>query len=208
MVFSLLTVHNLGKLQKQENDIIMDVCLATLGVTLPVAFQGRRKLVLKQQACVAEGLPKSLGECHRDSLLILSERALKKAAFTLPKSLDSYHQKEDDDTASTQSLTTSEEDDSCISPIEESSSSSRLVSFAEPLVTEIHYRPYTTKAEKYALYYDEYDYSDFKIAFITGKSRNRKVNFSHEVVSEVHVFKPASKQERKELYYSEPELQR
>ena len=190
----------------------MDVCLATLGVTLPVAFQGRRKLVLKQQACVAEGLPKSLGECHRDSLLILSDRALKKAAFTLPKSLDSYHQKEDDDTASTQSLTTSEEDDSCCA-VEESSSaaastSTRLVSFAEQVVTEIHYRPYTTKAEKYNLYYDEYDYNDFKIEFVTGRSRNRKVSFTTDVVSEVHVFKPASKQERKHSFYSEPELQR
>ena len=189
----------------------MDACLSTLGVTLPIAFQGRRKLALKQiqASCSSSTEPvfsnNSLGDCHRDSLLVMFENSLEK---TLPsKSL--HYEKEDDDTASTQSLTTSSESDDEY-PVEQATPSrTRLVSFAEPVVTEIHYRPKTTKAEKYTLFYDEYDYSDFKIAFITGKSpRTRKVSFSHDIVSHVHVFKGPSSTLRKDLYYSEPELQR
>ena len=192
----------------------MEVCLSTLGVTLPIAFQGRRKLVLKQASCSSSSTEpvfssNSLSECHRDSLLVMFERSLEKTLSKPTKSLHYDQEKEDDDTASTQSLTTSSESDDEY-PVEQATPSrSRLVSFAEPVVTEIHYRPYTTKAEKYALFYDEYDYSDFKIAFITGRSpRTRKVSFSHDIVSHVHVFKGPSRTLRNDLYYSEPELQR
>jgi hypothetical protein len=106
--------------------------------------------------------------------------------------------KEDDDTASTLSTSTSMDD---------SLTDFRQVTFAENLVTAVHYRPATTREEKYYLHYDEHDYRDFKYEYITGKSRQRKVQFAHDLVTEVISIPAPSRKLQQKLYYSETELQ-
>ena len=170
----------------------MDFCLSTLGCELPVAFLGRRRLSLKESLKRSrEDISKDLSSCHRDSLLVYMKQYARST-----KTLDF---KEDDDTASTQSTSTvSEEEDSL-------GFTTQRVSFAEPLVTAVYTRPATTKEDKYYLHYNEHDYVDFKVEYITGKERCRKVSFEREVVSTVHSVAPLLNHE--DLYYSEKELQ-
>ncbi|CAJ1933137.1 unnamed protein product [Cylindrotheca closterium] len=103
---------------------------------------------------------------------------------------------DDNDTATTMSFSSSS-----------SSSESNLgVSFVEPLVTEVHYRPYTSKRDRYFLHYNEHDYVDFKMECLTGKGRNRKVSFQCEDVT-VHELPAPEPSIRQDLFYSERELQ-
>lgn len=89
--------------------------------------------------------------------------------------------------------------------------SSRNVSFAKPLVTQVYTRPATKREDKYYLHYDEYDYVDFKLEYLTGRGRDRKVGFARDVVTQVHDIPTTNKEEDNELYerlfYSEQDLQ-
>lgn len=80
------------------------------------------------------------------------------------------------------------------------------VTFAEPLVTEVHTRPYTTRKEKQVLFYDEHDYLEFKRDYFYGSTRDTLVKFTETVVS--HVWTVPKHEEPSDMYYTEAELQR
>jgi hypothetical protein len=124
---------------------------------------------------------------HKDSFLVYLEHA---ASVLSLKQLE-----EDDDTATTVSFTSASA----------SSENSLRVSFPEDPVTQVHYRPYTSKQDKYFLHYNEHDYVDFKMEYLTGKGRNRKVGFKCEDAV-VHQL-PAPNATKQDLFYSEQELQ-
>lgn len=116
------------------------------------------------------------------------------------KLLHDYHPDHhcDDDTATTLSSSSSEDE--------------RMVTFCDPLVTAVYTRPITTKEDKYYLHYNEHDYVDFKVEYMTGRERNRKVSFAreHEVIlhDDDHDDDDSSNHhDKKALYYSEAELQ-
>eukprot|EP00526_Cylindrotheca_closterium_P024046 CAMPEP_0113660794 /NCGR_PEP_ID=MMETSP0017_2-20120614/33093_1 /TAXON_ID=2856 /ORGANISM="Cylindrotheca closterium" /LENGTH=192 /DNA_ID=CAMNT_0000575459 /DNA_START=115 /DNA_END=693 /DNA_ORIENTATION=- /assembly_acc=CAM_ASM_000147 len=107
------------------------------------------------------------------------------------------HEPKDDDTATTMSYSESSASlETCFQ---------KRVSFVEPLVTETHYRPFTSKRDKYFLHYNEHDYVDFKMEYLTGKGRTRKVSFQCED-AKVHEL-PAPAATKQDLFYSEHELQ-
>jgi hypothetical protein len=140
------------------------------------------------------------------------------------------HSCHDDDTISTVSATSIEEDEeegslpllSCsFSSSSLSSASSiilacqpRNVTFANPLVTAVHYCPACSQDDKYYLYYSESDYIDFKLEYLTRgnsplvRKTPRKVGFARDLVTSTHSV--LGRQERKQfkLYYNEVELQR
>lgn len=155
---------------------------------------GKRKVALHQKA--RQQLPsppadtpsgkRCLATCHRDSLLVYLEHAYK-PFMGKHKTLEA-----DDDTATTMSASESESDDE------------KMVTFCEPLVTAVRTRPRTTRAEKYFLHYNEHDYVDFKVQYMTGRERTRKVSFAQE--TKVHKVQPVAA-EKKVLFYSESELQ-
>ena len=108
--------------------------------------------------------------------------------------LNNNNNKADDDTAST--LSTSIED--------------KIVTFCEPLVTNVYTRPRTTYEDKYYLHYNEHDYIDFKIEYMTGKVRNRKVSFARDVVTDTYdyYYDVSLRDDYKHnMYYSQSELQ-
>ena len=115
---------------------------------------------------------------HQDSLLLLN--------------LNKHKEMDDDDTVSTM--------------LSSCSSLGLGVTFADPVVTEIHTRPYTTRLEKRALYYCERDYLEFKRDYFYGSTRDTLVKFTETVVS--HVWTVPRHEEPSEMYYTEAELQR
>lgn len=122
---------------------------------------------------------------HRDSIQLVKKSQQAAAA---PK---------DDDTASTTSDSYSDFDDSF-------TTMQHRVSFVEPLVTEVWTRPYTTIKQKYALFYCDYDYAEFRReAHGYGKSRRRVVKFS--VDETVHIIPDVK--DKSVMYYSQKELQ-
>jgi len=116
---------------------------------------------------------------HQDSLLLLN--------FNKPKNMD-----DDEDTVSTM--------------LSSCSSLGLGVTFAEPLVTEVHTRPYTTRQEKRALFYCEHDYLEFKRDYFYGTTRDTTVKFTETVVS--HVWTVPKHEDPSDMYYTETELQR
>lgn len=118
---------------------------------------------------------------HRDSLLCL-------------KGLKSHkHSQDDDDTMSTISATSSE-------------SSLATVSFVQPLVTAVHYRPRTTLEEKAKLYYQDAEYRQFRHEYIYGRRQRKRVNFSSSLVSDVWAYEAQG--DKASLYYAQSDLQR
>jgi hypothetical protein len=108
-----------------------------------------------------------------------------------------YEKLDDDaDTVSTASLSAS---DSSLSVDFNS------VTFAEPLVTEVHLRPYTTRQEKQVLFYNERDYLEFKRDYYYGTTRNTLVKFAETVVSQVWTV--PQHEDPSQVYYTEAELQ-
>ena len=100
-----------------------------------------------------------------------------------------------------------DDDDDTVSTMLSSCSSLGLgVTFADPVVTEVHTRPYTARLEKRALYYCEQDYLEFKRDYFYGSSRDTLVKFTETVVS--HVWTVPRHEEASEMYYTEAELQR
>lgn len=120
---------------------------------------------------------------HRDSLLLLNDHFLQKDG----KSLES-----DDETVSTM--------------LSSCSSLGLGVTFADPVVTEVHTRPYTTRQERNRLFYNDQDYLEFKRDYFYGTSRETIVKFKETVVS--HVWTVPKHEEPSDMYYSEQELQR
>ena len=120
---------------------------------------------------------------HRDSLLLLHNNWNEKQ----PKDLD-----DDADTVSTM--------------LSSCSSLGLGVTFAEPLVTEVHLRPYTSRQEKQRLFYNESDYMEFKRDYFYGTTRDTIVRFTETVVS--HVWTVPKHEEPSTMYYTETELQR
>jgi len=116
---------------------------------------------------------------HRDSMQLIKQE---------------NHSAADDDTASTLSASDSD-----------LSFSGSIVTFAEVVVTEVHLRPYTTMEEKYSLYYNDYDYSEFRRECFSGKRRNRRVRFADSVVSDVHIISVT--ENTAQMFYTESELQ-
>ena len=100
----------------------------------------------------------------------------------------------DDDTVSTVSATDSD-----------SSLSVSGVSFADPLVTGVITRPYTSLRDKYSLYYSNYDFAEFRREASGVESREKVVKFSPTIVSEVWVTPPVKN--ASSLYYSKSDLQ-
>lgn len=103
---------------------------------------------------------------------------------------------QDDDTVSTVTSSSFDESDSSFSTV-------TGVSFAEPLVTQVWLRPYTTKQEKRVLFYNERDFMEFKRDYYYG--RNRLVSFADSVVSNVWTIPPVA--DSSKAFYSENELQ-
>jgi hypothetical protein len=143
------------------------------------------------------------------------------------QNINKLSKEEDDDTASALSLSSSSDEGSCSDLDEDydggflpsstttSTASSvikkRVVTFCAPLVTQVRYRPMTSRKDKYYMHYNEHDYIDFKIEYLTGRERTHKVSFAREVVSEVHHTTPlrdaAAAALKEDLFYSESELQ-
>ena len=131
---------------------------------------------------------KSLSSCQRDSFLVYGSYDVD--TTTVKK-------QDDDDTASTLSTSTNTEEDDFLG-------FSKTVSFAEPLVTSVRTRQSTTREDKYYWHYNEHDYMDFKIEFLTGGQRCHRVSFDREVISDPVA--PLTKH-YDALYFSESELQ-
>lgn len=110
-----------------------------------------------------------------------------------------FSEVDDDETASTIS---SSADDSLSSV----SFSCGTVSFAEPLVTEIHTRPVTTDAEKHRLYYNDSDYRQFRREFIHRKKVCRVRFPPTSAVTNVYEYQLPDNSES--FYYSQLDLQR
>jgi hypothetical protein len=136
----------------------------------------------------------------RDS--VMSSKPIGSSSFSLFSVQDSllmmnYKKLDDDaDTVSTTSLSAS---DSSLSVDFNS------VTFAEPLVTEVHFRPYTTRQEKQVLFYNERDYLEFKRDYYYGTTRNTLVKFAATVVSQVWTV--PQHEDPSQVYYTEAELQ-
>mmetsp|Transcript_20512 Transcript_20512/g.29661 ORF Transcript_20512/g.29661 Transcript_20512/m.29661 type:complete len:178 (-) Transcript_20512:323-856(-) len=162
----------------------MNQVISILGLEMP-GFKAKDVVMRSQKMLVITRLLD-----HRDSLILLKGNN-NNGVVGKRGGLE-----QDDDTASTMSGS-----DSDIS----FSSSDPCVTFAEPLVTEVRTRPYTTQQEKTVMFYNEHDYLDFKIEAYGGKPRNRKVKFAFDIVSDERVFEPC--QDSNKLYYTEAELQ-
>lgn len=101
-----------------------------------------------------------------------------------------------------------DEEDTVLTMMSSSDSSLSIdcgVTFAEPLVTEVHTRPCTTRQEKNALFYNEHDYLEFKRDYYYGTSRNTLVKFAETVVS--HVWTVPPHDDPSEHFYTEQDLQ-
>jgi hypothetical protein len=122
---------------------------------------------------------------HRDSFLCLLDF----------KNIDGKD--DDDETASTVSCS-----ESC-------SSGSSSVTFAEPLVSDVFFRPATSREEKHLLYYCDRDFREFRKEYQScGKRepRDSVVSFSETIVTGVHLYPPV--EDKSALYYSESDLKR
>jgi hypothetical protein len=106
---------------------------------------------------------------------------------------------DDDETAST----LSDSDDASISS-HSSLSSGCSVSFAAPLVTEVHLRPYTARNERQELFYTEADFRQFRMDFRRSLCEQKRptVRFSDVIVS--HTLPAVENKE--DVYYSATEL--
>jgi hypothetical protein len=158
----------------------MNEVASILGIDLPV-FKARQ-LMMKPlpRPFPRATLPSMLR--HQDSLRLLEKRV-----------------KHDDDTVSTASASDCDSDSFLLNE-------THSVSFAEPLVTKVMTRPYTTMRDKYALYYSNHDYCEFRREAYGYEPRQKLVKFADSMVSEVWTI-PAVV-DTSLMYYSKKELQR
>ena len=159
----------------------MEHIVSTLGVDMILGPSSARKAVMKRARPERSPLP-SHGSIshHRDSLLLL-------------KNIKSHKHQNDDDTMSTISATSSD-------------SSLATVTFVQPLVTAVHYRPHTTLEEKAKLYYQDAEYRQFRHEYIYGRRQRKRVNFSSSLVSDVWAYEAQG--DKASLYYAQSDLQR
>lgn len=158
----------------------MNQVASILGIDLPV-FTARQVILKPLPRPVPRAtLPAMLR--HQDSLRLLEKRV-----------------KHDDDTASTASVSDCDSDSFLLNE-------THSVSFAEPLVTEVITRPYTTMRDKYALYYTNDDYCEFRREAYGYEPQQKLVKFADSMVSEVWTI-PAVV-DAPSMYYSKKELQR
>mmetsp|Transcript_1495 Transcript_1495/g.3471 ORF Transcript_1495/g.3471 Transcript_1495/m.3471 type:complete len:301 (-) Transcript_1495:1403-2305(-) len=166
---------------------------------------------------------------HRDSVVVYKEHQQKISN----KSCD---EDDDDETASTVDMYEDEFPVSTSSTRRNRPQSKlqRRVQFEDELVTAVYTRPRTTKADKYYLHYDEYDYMDFKLEYrddllleqqrkreqsnnsggklkqrVTNYKRSpRKVSFKREVVDSVHPVMDRNQRNKilTDLFYTEEEM--
>jgi hypothetical protein len=118
---------------------------------------------------------------------------------------------DDDETLETMSMS---DDASCYSSTSStdlnhsndtrSRSALRVVTFANPLVTQVHFRPTTTISEKRDLFYSDVDYRLFRRNYHF--QRDTLVGFKEKVVTDVWEIPPVDCPE--DLYYSNSDLQR
>jgi hypothetical protein len=167
----------------------------------------------------------SLLASTRDSLLVYLGRRHQSSVDTTKKDHhDNNHEDDDDDDTVSTATNTSvddvdDDDEYCDDSTLSSSSSSttttstKRVSFAPKLVSQVYTRPTTKLCEKYYLYYTEYDYMDFKLHYMShGRSKMckrspRKVEWKLDVVREVHDVMDSKTRQQHDLYYTESELQ-
>lgn len=154
----------------------MNQVATILGIQLPT-MKARDAIKTEPLSSSVSILP------HRDSLLLIHNLNEK----LQPKDLD-----DDADTVSTM--------------LSSCSSLGLGVTFAEPLVTEVRLRPYTSRQEKQRLFYNESDYMEFKRDYFYGTTRDTIVRFTESVVS--HVWTVPRHEEPSTMYYTETELQR
>jgi hypothetical protein len=158
----------------------MNQVASILGIDLPV-LKARQVVMMPLPRLVPRAtLPVMLR--HQDSLRLLDKRV-----------------KHDDDTASTASLSDCDSDSFLLNE-------THSVSFAEPLVTQVITRPYTTMRDKYALYYSNNDYCEFRREAYGYVPQQKLVKFADSMVSEVWTI-PAVL-DASSMYYSKKELQR
>ena len=160
----------------------MDHIITAMGMDFFETSARRAVMKRARVACCPEEISELSCISHRDSLLCLKEQL----------SID-----DDDTVASTLSASTSE-----------SSLSSRApsVSFAQPVVTAVYYRPRTTLEEKAKLFYRESEYREFRHEYIYGRRQRKRVNFSSKLVSDVWAYDAQG--EKSCLYYNQSDLQR
>jgi len=152
----------------------------------------------------------SLISSHRDSMLCMSaliQHDKSTSPCLLKNNCKSNRSRtgssdDDDDTASTASAS-----DSSFSLM--SGTGCNNVSFCEPLVTEVHYRPKTSRQDKSTLFYTDHEYREFRREYSLYGKYGRDgvvVSFTDNVVTAVHTY-PKPKQPS-DLYYSESDLKR
>ena len=230
---------------QQEQVCLVEFQRQTHSTSIPTTKKRRRSLVTGMFSFAD----------HRDSLLVYKEQnesSNSNSSTTHTKNTKKNATDDDDETASTVDM---DEDSSLFSQLSASASSSlcsdeddasstasfaslqKHVSFPDDdteLVTAVYTRPRTTKAEKYYLHYDEYDYQDFKLEYrdemyqqqygtysakqvlqhqqrkrpYYRKSGSRKVGFKLDVVESVHpVMDRAARQAiQTDLFYTANEM--
>ena len=231
---------------QQEQVCLVEFQRQTHSTSIPTTKKRRRSLVTGMFSF----------SDHRDSLLVYKEQnesSNSNSSTTQTKNTKKNATDDDDETASTVDM---DEDSSLFSQLSASASSSlcsddeddasstasfaslqKHVSFPDndtELVTAVYTRPRTTKAEKYYLHYDEYDYQDFKLEYrdemyqqqygtysakqvlqhqqrkrpYYRKSGSRKVGFKLDVVESVHpVMDRAARQAiQTDLFYTANEM--
>mmetsp|Transcript_9290 Transcript_9290/g.13603 ORF Transcript_9290/g.13603 Transcript_9290/m.13603 type:complete len:160 (+) Transcript_9290:170-649(+) len=151
-----------------------------LGLALP-SLKARDQ-VMRLQPC-AEEEPLAPVFDHEDSFLMI------KGTFD----------KGDDETSSTTSFSDMSEMSSA------STSYVPVVRFVEDVVTEVRTRPYTKRQDKHLLFYNEYDYLEFRRECIYGQRRTRVVKFADNLVTDVHEIPVV--EDRPRFFYTEKELQ-
>lgn len=156
---------------------------------------------------------------HRDSIVVYSGHQKK----SRKKSCGS--EDDDDETASTVDM---DEDEFPVSVLStKRNGPRRTVHFEKNLVTAVYTRPRTTNEDKYWLYYDFYDYMDFKLEYrddllqeqqqssgnrqprsLNYRRSPRKVSFKRDIVDSIHpvMDRDQRKKIQSKLFYTEEEM--
>mmetsp|Transcript_12764 Transcript_12764/g.18127 ORF Transcript_12764/g.18127 Transcript_12764/m.18127 type:complete len:196 (-) Transcript_12764:439-1026(-) len=172
-----------------------------LGVTLP-CLQARAAVMKEPIHKNNKSTQKPLVEHWQGRISFMKDD-------TTSSSLSSYHGKlDDDDTVSTCSLSDSESQDS----------SYKMVTWAEPLVTDVRERPRTSRNDKSMLYWQEQDYIEMRREATLSRRRSssrqqhqqhqerrRLVKFADCAVTDVWTVPYA--ENKSQLFYTELELQ-
>lgn len=167
----------------------MDFVAASLGLNLP-SLKARGSLLRLESGCPSTSVAttkKSKSTEWEDS------SCDDRDTWDVPPAKSKLEDDEDDDaTASTASFS---EDDDTLTP---------CVTFAAPLVTQVHLRPFTTASEKSVLFYHASDFKEFRREYRLSllRKRIRCVQFVDQV--QVHTIPAVDNVD--DIYYSAAEL--